>query len=155
MCQAVSRTGNDGGVPDGSKVGLVAVEDPELFCRGVVGNRGARPVRWCTRPAGEYMVKSHEMSKVNLKERHLYMKCPKKLFQAGESPSQNGNSDSIPESDVESLLDRLEPIEVWASYMSAVRNHKWLQRLQVFKTDRRPGRYLLKPGRTILLKVHL
>ena len=33
LSQAVSQTGDDGGVPNGSKVGLVAVEDPELLKR--------------------------------------------------------------------------------------------------------------------------
>ena len=65
MSQAVSQAGDDGGIPNGSKVGLMAVEDPELFCRGVVGSRTARPVQWCTHLAGECSVKSHKSCKVS------------------------------------------------------------------------------------------
>lgn len=118
--QAASQVASVAGGATGSKVGLLLVRSIDVHCRGVI--KGLGPIRFCTKDIGDCAIKSHER-KVHIEEGRYYIRCVTHGH-ARLEPSLDAMSDSIPEEDFMGLLDRTEPIEVWATFFRRVLGHE-------------------------------
>jgi hypothetical protein len=129
--QATTQVGDDSGGRDLSKVGLLCVRDVDDICRGVVGKLdgdGGGAAQFCTRPFGECRYGTHRENKAMIEDQTYYIKTPR-VFTARLNPSLSMMCMHVPTEDDDTRLeDRLQPMDVWVTYINAINAHESLNR---------------------------
>jgi hypothetical protein len=120
VSQSASQVEESAGEEDGSKVGLLLVVSPGVYCGGLIKSDG--PTKWCTKAQGDCTVKAHGQ-KVILKPTTYYIKCPKRSSQARLEPSLSALCGSIPNED-NRMEGKLATMDTWVSYIHSVMGHE-------------------------------
>jgi hypothetical protein len=120
VSRSASQVDESAGEEDGSKVGLLLVVSPDVYCGGVIKSDG--PTKWCTRARRDCTVKAHGQ-KVILKPTTYYIKCPKRTSQARLEPSLSAICGSIPNEDSR-MEGKLATMDTWVSYIHSVIGHE-------------------------------
>jgi hypothetical protein len=119
VSRSASQAERDVGEENGSKVGLLLVVSPRLFCGGLIKSDG--PKKWCTRGRELCSVKAHAQQKVNLEPATYYIMCPR-AGQARLAPCLDATCGSIPREDSD-LEGKLATMSTWVAYIQSVVGH--------------------------------
>jgi hypothetical protein len=121
--------GDGDGNRDLSKVGLFCVRDVDEVCGGIVGKvdgNGGGAVRFCTRSVDECRYITHRENKALIEDQTYYINTPR-AHTARLHPSLSMMCLQVPtEDDDNDLENRLQPMDVWVTYINAINAHEAL-----------------------------
>jgi hypothetical protein len=126
---ATTQVGDGDGNRDLSKVGLFFVRDVDEICGGIVGKvdgNGGGAVRFCTRSVDECRYSTHRENKALIEDQTYYINTPR-AHTARLHPSLSMMCLQVPtEDDDNDLENRLQPMDVWVTYINAINVHEAL-----------------------------
>jgi hypothetical protein len=118
---------SDVGVGGLSKVGLFCVREGSEVCCGVVGKadgEGGGAPRFCTKSRAACRYNTHQDNKANVSCYTYYIQCPR-ANTARLHPSLSMVCMEVPDEDDDPELgSRLQPMDVWVTYIDAINEHE-------------------------------
>jgi hypothetical protein len=124
---STTQVESDVGVGGLSKVGLFCVPEESEVCCGVVGKadgEGRGAPQFCTKSRTACRYNTHRDNKANVSCYTYYIHCPR-ANTARLHPSLSMVCMEVPDEDDDPELgSRLQPMDVWVTYINAINEHE-------------------------------